>query len=206
MTVSGSKGEIPSAIVLDPGRYTISVKTDKYLFLDYFVLLPAAYYEASILTKKIENPCELGDLESCRHYKYPSIEDFRPVTRGFNANGEEAIEIYTDEEHIRLVNSKELPLLNELQQSLKYVTDVPQAGKYIVVVDYITERRYPESYVLKVKLVESDQPDGFVSVPSCLYTTVCRQPVIDDDSKELVFTVSTPGSQSFEITVSIQCE
>lgn len=203
VTVSGAKSDIPSAIVLDPGRYTISVKTDKYLFLDYFVLLPAAYYEASILTKKIDNPCWLGDLESCRHYKYPSIEDFRPTTRGFNANGEEAIEIYTDDEHLRLVNSRELPLLNEMQQSLKYITDVPQAGRYIVVVDYITERRYPESYVLKVRLVESDQPDGFVSLPSCLYTTVCRQPVIDEDSKELIFHVSTPGSQSFEITVCI---
>lgn len=202
VTVSGAKGDIPSAIVLDPGRYTISVKTDKYLFLDYFVLLPAAYYEASILTKKIENPCELGDLESCRHYKYPSIEDFRPVTRAFNANGEEATELYTDDEHLQLINSKELPLLNELQQSLKYITDVPQAGKYIVVVDYVTERRFPESYVLHVKLVESDQPQGFVSVPSCLYTTVCRQPVIDDESKELVFTISTPGSQSFEIIVN----
>lgn len=203
VTVSGAKGDIPSAIVLDPGRYTISVKTDKYLFLDYFVLLPAAYYEASILTKKIENPCELGNLESCRHYKYPSIEDFRPVTRAFNANGEEATELYTDDEHLRLVNSKELPLLNEMQQSLKYVTDVPQAGKYIVVVDYVTERRFPESYVLHVKLIESDQPQGFVSVPSCLYTTVCRQPVIDDAYKELVFNISTPGAQSFEIVVNI---
>lgn len=33
VTVSGPKGEIPSPIVLDPGRYTISVQTDKYIFL-----------------------------------------------------------------------------------------------------------------------------------------------------------------------------
>lgn len=33
VTVSGAKGEIPSPIVLDPGRYSISVKTDKFLFL-----------------------------------------------------------------------------------------------------------------------------------------------------------------------------
>lgn len=185
---------------MDPGRYTISVKTDKYLFLDYFVLLPAAYYEATILTKKIENPCELGDVEICRHYKYPSIEDFRPISRGFNADGEEASEVYDDQEHLQLINSRPLPLLNELQQSLTYVTDVPKAGRYIVVVDYITERKYPESYELKVKLVESDQPEGFITFPSCLYTTVCRQPVIDEDSKEQIFTLSTPGSQTFQIT------
>lgn len=33
VTVSGAKGDIPAPIVLDPGRYTISLKTDKYLFL-----------------------------------------------------------------------------------------------------------------------------------------------------------------------------
>jgi laminin, alpha 3/5 len=33
VTVSGAKGEIPSPVVLDPGRYTISVMTDKSLFL-----------------------------------------------------------------------------------------------------------------------------------------------------------------------------
>lgn len=43
--------------------------------LDYFVLLPAAYYEASILTRKILNPCELGNMELCRHYKYASLDE-----------------------------------------------------------------------------------------------------------------------------------
>lgn len=155
VTVSGAKGDIPSPIVLDPGRYTISVKTDKYLFLDYFVLLPAAYYEASILTKKIENPCELGELESCRHYKYPSIGDFKPVVDPENAN-----ELYIDDGHLLLVQSKPIPLINELQQSLRYNVNVNTAGKYIVVVDYVTDRQYPESYVLKVRLLQSALPDG----------------------------------------------
>lgn len=200
VTVSGAKGDIPSPIVLDPGRYTISVKTDKYLFLDYFVLLPAAYYEASILTKKIDNPCEIGDIESCRHYKYPSIDDFEPVAQGLNADGDDAAELYTDEEHLDLVKSKPLPLLNELQQSLTYTKNVETPGKYVVVVDYITERKYPDSFVLKVKLQDNDQPGGYVSMPSCLYTTICRQPVIDDASKEQIFTLT--GPQTFEITVS----
>lgn len=205
VTVSGAKGEIPSPIVLDPGRYTISVKTDKYLFLDYFVLLPAAYYEASILTKKIENPCEIGDLESCRHFKYPSIDDFGPVTRSFDADGEEASELYTDDEHLLSVRSKPIPILNEAQQSLTYITNIKTPGKYVVVVDYLTERRNPESYVLKVKLLQSDQPDGFVAMPSCLYTTICRQPVIDEDSKEQIFTLTTSGPQTFEISVGLLC-
>lgn len=202
VTVSGAKGEIPYAIVLDPGRYTISVKNDKYLFLDYFVLLPAAYYEASILAKQIENPCELGDFDSCRHYKYPPIDEFRPVTQSFDENGENAKELYTDNEHVQLVKLEPFALLNEYQQSLTYVVDIPQSGKYIVVVDYITERKYPELYVLKVNLLENDEYEAFVSVPSCLYSTVCRQPVIDEDSKEQLFTFNTPGPKSFRISVS----
>lgn len=159
--MSGAKGEIPSPIVLDPGRYTISVKTDKYLFLDYFVLLPAAYYEASILTKKIENPCEIGELESCRHYTYPSIHDFAPVLRGFDSNGEPASELYNDDGHLSVVNSnKPIPLISEVQQSLQYVVNVKTPGKYIIVVDYVTDRQHPESYMLKVRMLQSVHPDG----------------------------------------------
>lgn len=154
--MSGAKGEIPSPIVLDPGRYTISVKTDKVLFLDYFVLLPAAYYEASILTKKIDNPCELGDLESCRHYQYPSIDEF--PTGDETDDGVD--ELYTDDEHLLLLRSKPLPLINEVQQSLRYTVDVKSPGKYIVVVDYITDRRHPDAYELKVRLTDSSHPDG----------------------------------------------
>lgn len=201
VTVSGVKGEVPYAIVLDPGRYTISVKNDKYLFLDYFVLLPAAYFEASILTKKIDNPCELNDFRLCRHYKYAPIDVFHPSAQAENTNGYHATELYTDNEHLKLVDSEPLPLLNELQQTLTYVIDLPQSGKYIVLVDYITERKYPESYMLKVNLLENNE-QAYVSVPSCLYSTVCRQPVIDDDSKEQIFTFDTPGRKFFQISVS----
>lgn len=206
VTVSGAQGEIPSAIVFDPGLYTISVQTDKYLFLDYFVLLPAAYYEASILTKKIENPCEYGDLALCRHYKYPPIDDYRPVDRAFNSQGEDATELYADNDHLNLIKLNSLPLLNENQQTLTYITDVPHPGRYIVVIDYVTDRNHSDLYVLKVKLTGSDQPEGFVSVPACTYTTTCRQPVIDDESREQVFSISTPGSQSLQINVSVNEE
>lgn len=155
--MSGAKSEIPSPIVLDPGRYTISVKTDKFLFLDYFVLLPAAYYEASILTKKLENPCELGDLESCRHYRYPSIDEFPTIDE---ADDDSSVEKYTDDEHLLLLRSKPLPLISETQQSLRYTVNVRTPGKYIIVVDYITDRQNPESYEPKVRLTDSSHPDG----------------------------------------------
>lgn len=205
VTVSGSKGEIPSAIVLDPGRYTISVKTDRYLFLDYFVLLPAAYYEATILTKKIENPCELGNLELCRHYKYPSITDFQPAYESFITDGDspnKPNEFYRDDEHLNLVHETNLPLVNEAQPKLTYIVGVPQSGRYIIVIDYVTERRFPETYIVKVKLTGSDQPDGYVTLYSCTYTTACRQPVVDSESREQIFFIDVSDLKPIEVIVS----
>lgn len=203
VTVSGSKGEVPFTFVLDPGRYIIGVQTDKYIFLDYFVLLPGAYYEASLLSKKIENPCELGNLNLCRHYKYPSINEFGPVYEPFVTQDREAFkptEFYTDPEHLKLINEKQLPALNAVQPKLTYIVDVPRSGRYIVVVDYVTDKQSPESYVITVNL-EGDGPgDGIVTLYPCLYTTVCRQPVIDGDSKEKVFYFDNNNLKAIEVT------
>lgn len=203
VTVSGAKGEIPSAIVLDPGRYTFSVQTNRFLYLDYFVLLPAAYYEASILTRKIDVPCEIGNLALCRHYKYPSIVDFHPSYDSFITGGNnEPVKVnwlYEDSAHLAMINENNLSLLNGQQQQLNYILDVPQSGRYIVVIDYVTERQSPETYIVKVKLVGSDQPAGFATLYSCLYTTVCRQPVIDDESREQVFFIDVSDLKPIQI-------
>lgn len=203
VTVAGDKDVLTSAFVLDPGRYTISVKTDRYVLLDYFVLLPAAYYEATILNRKIENPCELGNLELCRHYKYPSIADFKPAHQAFVdglLGGSSPSEVYDDSEHLVLVHeSKNLPVLNAGQQSLKYIVDVPKTGRYIVVVDYVTQRQAPETYIVKVQLKDSNQPTGFVTLYSCLYSTICRQPVIDDESREQVFFIDLQDLKPIEL-------
>lgn len=41
VTVAGTHGNNPSPLVLNPGHWTVSIGTDRSLFLDYFVLLPA---------------------------------------------------------------------------------------------------------------------------------------------------------------------
>lgn len=202
VTVAGAKDELSTAFVLDPGRYTISVKTDKILLLDYFVLLPAAYYEATILTRRIDSPCELGNLERCRHYKYPSIAEFRPIHQAFvdGILGLSPSEVYSDPEHLELVHeSKGLPLLNGAQPSLKYIPDIARSGRYVAVIDYITERQSPETYIINVQLKDSDQPAGFVTLYSCLYSTICRQPVIDVESREQIFYIDVNDLKPVEV-------
>lgn len=205
VTVSGSKGDIPSPIVLDPGRYTISVKTDKFLFLDYFVLLPAAYYESTILTKKIENPCEVGNLGLCRHYKYPSILEYKPAYTPYILKNNEALnptEFYSDNEHLSLVNEKPLPLITSEQKSLNFIADVPKTGPYIVVVDYVTDRNTSDPYIIRVNLSGDEDVDGVVTLYPCTYTTVCRQPVIDAESREKIFYLDISDLRPISIIVS----
>lgn len=43
---------------------------------DYFVLIPEAYYEATILTKLVDKPCVIGDETLCREFAYPSVEHY----------------------------------------------------------------------------------------------------------------------------------
>jgi hypothetical protein len=51
----------------------------KCCFQDYFVLLPAAFYEATILADQITAPCEIGNGGLCRHFRYPNLTRFDMV-------------------------------------------------------------------------------------------------------------------------------
>ncbi|XP_058060994.1 laminin subunit alpha [Anopheles bellator] len=203
VTVSDARGDIPSPLVLDPGSYTISIKTGKTIFLDYFVLLPAAYYEASILTKKIENPCELTDLGLCRHYQYPSVGPYNPQMEAFiveDGQSFKPVEYFKDYGHLDVVQERELPILTPSQSELYYPVEVPHAGRYVVVVDYITNRTYPEVAILQVNLVGDIDQDGSANAYPCTYTTVCRQPVIDKESREKIFFLDPNNAKPIQVT------
>ena len=38
------------------------------------MFLPAAYYEAPLLVRKVSTPCVVGNQTICRHYRYPKME------------------------------------------------------------------------------------------------------------------------------------
>lgn len=91
VTVAGAQGNFPSAMVMNPGRWIVGVDTKKSLFLDYVVLMPQEYYEATILTQAVNIPCQIGFEGLCRHYGYPTLSMFDTVlgTGGYmNKNGD----------------------------------------------------------------------------------------------------------------------
>lgn len=85
VTVSG----IP--LVMNPGKWTVKIKVDSGLFLDYFVLLPEDFYLATILNQKVENPCVVNQRGLCKEFRYPNVSLFDRVwgNGGFVLNGEE---------------------------------------------------------------------------------------------------------------------
>ncbi|XP_050097931.1 laminin subunit alpha isoform X1 [Anopheles aquasalis] len=203
VTVSDARGDVPSPVVLDPGSYTISIKTDKTLFLDYFVLLPAAYYEASILTKRIENPCEISDHGLCRHYQYPSINMYSPQSEAFIVEDEQSFkpaEYFKDYEHMDVVRVKDLPILTNTQPELFYPVQVTHAGRYVIVIDYITNRNNPDVVILQINLVGDIDQDGSANTYPCMYTMVCRQPVIDKESREKIFFLDPNSAKPIHVT------
>lgn len=94
--VTVSAGSVPAAFYFNPGRWQFTIKVQDYLMIDYFVLLPAAYYEASILQKSVREPCLLDmrimdatKMDSgrrvryvpnpCIKLQYPSLGSFETV-------------------------------------------------------------------------------------------------------------------------------
>lgn len=194
VTMSGSKGDIPSPIVLDPGRYTITMKTSEQLFLDYFVLLPAAYYEASILTRKIVNPCKYNELnELCRSYKYPSIVEFNPITESHivtDGGSYKSPEFYDDKHHLSALNEKDLPIITDDQNALNYVMHVERAGRYVLVVDYVTDSSFNQAGYVDINQQGEEEQDGLILIYPCTYNFVCRGVIADKESREKVFFIS----------------
>lgn len=201
VTMSGVKGDIPTPIVLDPGKYSIVIKSDQSLFLDYFVLLPAAYYEASILQRKIINPCQVDSPTGlCQQYKYPSIESYNPVKNAHvdKHDGSAGVEeFYTNKDHLMAINEDKMPVISPTQPELSYLVEVPRTGRYVVVIDYITDPLFTEPVFLYVK--QFDKPEeGIILVYPCQYQMVCRGPVMDGESREMVF-IMEDGTTPFTV-------
>lgn len=119
-----------------------------------------------------------------------------------NDNPKKAQEWYTDFDHLSLIHENNMPALTKSQSTLNYILNVQRAGGYIVVVDYITDRKLPETSIIRINLGGEDDKDGVVTLYPCTYTMVCRQPVIDAESREKVFWMDNNDLRPIEIVVS----
>ncbi|XP_034231739.1 laminin subunit alpha isoform X3 [Thrips palmi] len=190
-TVAGKSNTIPLPLVLDPGTWLITIKYRgaQPLLLDYFVLLPAAYYEAGILLKPVSEPCVVGNQSLCQQYHYPKMNGcdiVRGETALVDASGspQPIREIYQDEKHLSTVGLTSNPtMLSSTQPELLLDITISEPGKHILVINYVTPPDVTSSTNVTLTIRNENSQSGRSSLPPCPYTTPCRQAIIDNQGR-----------------------
>lgn len=144
-------------------------------------MLPAAFYEATILTQNVKTPCVIGEKGFCRHYRYPNINQFDTVhgQGGFTSDGDARSglkEYHNDINQLRELGENEIPLINNNQLEINFDVTISKTGAYVILINYITP--ISDNQTVDISVETSDQQDrekGRVVLYPCPYTTVCRQ-------------------------------
>lgn len=212
VTVSGAAGNIPSALVMNPGRWSVSVVVEKSMLLDYFVLLPEDFYLATILNERVETPCTVKDPASlCRVQSYPNVSRYDASwgTGGYIDLGEGRIgtlqDYLQDKEHLQSVGLKQrsIPLLHPNQEVIDYNITLSKPGEYVLLVDYLTPLDDLRTHTVSVNIIKSDYPEeddeankiatgdngDKIVLYKCPYVMVCRQAAITSDGVVAVYKV-----------------
>ncbi|ERL89440.1 hypothetical protein D910_06807 [Dendroctonus ponderosae] len=207
--VSGDSGNIASPMVLNPGRWSVSITINDTILLDYFVLLPEDFYLATVLNQKVESPCTFNETGLCRSYGYPNITFF---DRTFGVGGyfsqekttRPLTEFYSNTQHTLLIIEKlitiqhlhaidiynRVPMLNIDQQEISFNLTVSKPGQYVMLINYITPLDDLRTHKVGVVAHTSfGEVGGSVILYSCPYTASCRQVVTNEEAGVGVFTV-----------------
>lgn len=185
VTVPGNGFADPFSIT--QGIWVACIKAEGVL-LDYLVLLPRDYYEASILQLPVTEPCAYAGppQENCLLYQHLPVTRF-PCTlaceaRHFLLDGEPrpvAVRQPTPAHPVMVdLSGREVELHLRLR--------VPQVGRYVVVLEYSTEAA--QLFVADVNVKSPGSVlAGQVNIYSCKYSVLCRSAVIDHMSRIAVY-------------------
>nr|XP_019596793.1 PREDICTED: laminin subunit alpha-3 isoform X1 [Rhinolophus sinicus] len=172
---------------LAPGTWIACIKAEGVL-LDYLVLLPRDYYEASSLQLPVTEPCahEGPPQANCLLYQH------LPVTQFSCALACEARHFLLDGEPRPLAVRQPNPAhpvmadLSGREVELHLRLQVPQVGHYVVVVEYSAEAE--QLSVVDVHVESSGSVLGSqVNIYSCKYSVLCRSVVTDSRSRVAVY-------------------
>ncbi|XP_010131481.1 PREDICTED: laminin subunit alpha-3, partial [Buceros rhinoceros silvestris] len=182
ITIPGTSSTEPFSLV--PGTWTVSIMAEDVL-LDYMVLLPSDYYEASILQIKVTEPCTYSGRASTEHcllYQYLPLDRFSCVL------GSEAAYFRHGGEYRRIPVRQPTPdqpamtHISGREVNLQMTINVPQVGRYVLVFEYANEE--DQLYTAEV-IIQSPRPvaEGRVRIYSCKYSFLCRSVVVDDRNR-----------------------
>ncbi|XP_075126694.1 laminin subunit alpha-3 isoform X1 [Leptodactylus fuscus] len=177
LTVPGKSFAEPFSLV--PGNWIITISVEGVL-LDYLVLLPSDYYEASILQFRVTQPCDYSGPvgANCLVFQHLPLEKFTCL------HGTEMEYFEQDGENRPIIvrqPSYGHPLMAAIsgrQVELHFSIKVPQAGVYVLIFEYVNED--PQQYILNVMIRNDPSTLGRVNIYSCKYSFLCRSIVVDN--------------------------
>ncbi|XP_009884960.1 PREDICTED: laminin subunit alpha-3 [Charadrius vociferus] len=182
VTIPGKSSTEPFSLV--PGTWTVSIMAEEVL-LDYMVLLPSDYYEASILQMQVTEPCTYSGRASTEHCL---LYQHLPLGRFSCVLGSEAAYFSHGGEYRRIPVQQptpDQPVMSHIsgrEVNLQMTINVPQVGRYVLIFEYANEE--DQLYTAEV-LIHSPGPvtEGRVRIYSCKYSFLCRSVVVDDRNR-----------------------
>nr|XP_026696566.1 laminin subunit alpha-5 isoform X4 [Ciona intestinalis] len=184
---------VSTPFVLNKGVWTIVIEAQPGLLIDYLVLLPSEYYEPGILQLTSTVPCipsiTSSDTE-CVMFTHPSLGGFTMVDVTNHAGS-----LRTDSPSTAHPEMLVLDGTSGVAEQQTYTVDIalPQAGKYVLVLEYAsTQNQLQRSSVTVSDGAANDYSDVKFNVYACPYSFLCRQVALGvlDDVK--VFELSLP--------------
>ncbi|KAL3219558.1 hypothetical protein MRX96_030316 [Rhipicephalus microplus] len=193
--VVGPDGVTALPFVLNPGRWTLSIKAQKPVFMDYIVLLPEAFYEATLLQEKVKQPCLQGQAPevACVQLRYPALPDGAVPVSAAQAgyvedNGQQnPVRLLDDQYILDELRSGPMAHLTEDEHAMTLELRAPSPGRYVFLLFYHSLDSN-DSRPADVSLSSSDAlATGKVNLHRCKYNMVCRQVVVDHLNRVLEF-------------------
>ncbi|XP_039586057.1 laminin subunit alpha-3-like isoform X1 [Passer montanus] len=182
ITIPGKSSTEPFSLA--PGMWTVNIIAEEVL-LDYLVLLPSDYYEASLLQIRVTEPCAHpgpASAEHCLLYQHLPLGRFSCVL------GLEAVHFRHGGESRGIPVRQPAPSqpvmahISGREVNLEMTINVPQVGRYVLVFEYANEEDQMNTAEVTV---HSPGPvtEGRVRIYSCKYSFLCRSVVVDDRNR-----------------------
>ncbi|XP_071477998.1 LOW QUALITY PROTEIN: laminin subunit alpha-5-like, partial [Diadema antillarum] len=190
VTVEGSG--VIKPFVLNPGPYVVTIEAPEGILIDYIVLLPSDFYEATILQEDISEPCIVGiPQERCNYYVFPNVDQFfvAPGVDGevIDANGARyPVQRFGDEFIMDELDVDSMALVDQGDNVYGIYLPITEAGRYIVIFEYYGGGPGQQSALLDI-FGAQDTQRGYLTWNDCSY--MCRSVALDDNGRVKVFDI-----------------
>ncbi|MFT7812246.1 laminin subunit alpha-3 [Arapaima gigas] len=185
LTVPGNGFAEPFSLA--PGKWIIHIQAVGVL-LDYLVLVPNTYYEASILQEKITEPCTFlvkpeNTNKNCLLYRHLPMDGFPSALASLGVQYLSRGEMRQANLHQLTALHPEMASVGGRQAELELMLRVSEPGQYALVLEYASEVDAMQS----VSLLVDGQGEARVNIFSCMYSFLCRSVAVDQSNRVAMF-------------------